>query len=182
MAERQQLRSQVIGLILAGHSASSAARTIGVPLTTAKRWAELFIENNEVSNRAIPGRPCISTREKDAILVREAENHPFLSAFELKMASNFPGFPLPARRRLREHGIRSHRSATKEHLKIDCIIDRPAYATIRRDFDWRNVIFSDAPSPGNLYLADREEQKRTIGSCNVKPSKGFLSYRKEVPT
>lgn len=143
MAERQQLRLQVIGLIRAGHSASSAARTIGVPLATAKRWAKLFHENNEVSNRAIPGRPRISTREEDAILVTEAENHPFRSAFELKMASNFPGSPLTARRRLRERGIRSRRTATKEHLKIEHIVDRLAYATIRQDFDWRNVIFSD---------------------------------------
>ena len=57
MAERQQLRSQVIGLIREGHSASSARRTIGVSLTTAKRWAKLFFENNEVSNRAITGQP-----------------------------------------------------------------------------------------------------------------------------
>ncbi|PSN55697.1 hypothetical protein C0J52_09015 [Blattella germanica] len=143
MAERQQLRLQVIGLIRTGHSASSAARTIGVPLATAKRWAKLFHENNEVSNRAIPGRPRISTREEDAILVTEAENHPFRSAFELNMVSNFPGSPLTARRRLRERGIRSRRTATKEHLKIEHIVDRLAYATIRQDFDWRNVIFSD---------------------------------------
>ncbi|PSN48601.1 hypothetical protein C0J52_22213 [Blattella germanica] len=143
MAERQQLRLQVIGLIRAGHSASSAARTIGVPLATAKRWAKLFHENNEVSNRAIPGRPRISTREEDAILVTEAENHPFRSAFELKMASNFPGSPLTARRRLRERGIRSRRIATKEHLKIEHIVDRLADGTIRQDFEWRNVIFSD---------------------------------------
>ncbi|PSN30693.1 hypothetical protein C0J52_24913 [Blattella germanica] len=142
MAERQQLRLQV-GLIRAGHSASGAARTIGVPLATAKRWAKLFRENNEVSNRAIPGRSRISTREEDAILVTEAENHPFRSAFELKMASNFPGSPLTARRRLRERGIRSRRTATKEHLKIEHIVDRLAYGTIRQDFDWRNVIFSD---------------------------------------
>ncbi|PSN30770.1 hypothetical protein C0J52_27174, partial [Blattella germanica] len=143
MAERQQLPLQVIGLIRAGHSASSAARTIGVPLATAKRWAKLFHENNEVSNRAIPGRPRISTREEDANLVTEAENHHFRSAFELKMASNFSGSPLTARRRLRERGIRSRRTATKEHLKIEHIVDRLAYATIRQNFDWRNVIFSD---------------------------------------
>ena len=141
MAEGQQLCSQVIGLIRTGHSASSAAKTIGVPLTTAKRWAKLFFENNEVSNRAI--RPRISTRKEDAILGREAQNHSFLSAFELKMASNFPGFPLTARRRLRERGIRSRRTATKERLKIYHIEDRLAYAIIRQDFDWRNVIFSD---------------------------------------
>ena len=43
----------------------------------------------------------------------------------------------------RERGIRFHRTATKENLKIDRIMDRLAYATIRQDFDWRNVIFSD---------------------------------------
>ena len=77
MAERQQLRSQVIGLIHAGHSVSRAARTIGVPLTIANRWAKLFFENNEVLNCAIPGRPRISTREEDSILVREAEKSSF---------------------------------------------------------------------------------------------------------
>ena len=59
------------------------------------------------------------------------------------MASNFPGSPLTPRRRLRERGTRSRRTATKEHLKIDHIVNRPAYATIRQDFDWRNVIFYD---------------------------------------
>ena len=59
------------------------------------------------------------------------------------MASNFPGSPLTARRRLLERGIRSRRTATKGHLKIDRIVDRPAYDTIRQDFDWRNVICSD---------------------------------------
>ncbi|PSN29440.1 hypothetical protein C0J52_28380 [Blattella germanica] len=105
MTERQQLRLQVIGLIRAGHCASSAAKTIGVPLATAKRWVKLFHADNEVTNRAIPGRPRISTREEDAILVTEVENHPFRSAFELKMASNSPGSPLTARRRLRERCI-----------------------------------------------------------------------------
>ena len=95
MAERQHLRSQVTEHIRAGHSAPSAARTIGVLLTTSKRWTKLFFENNEVSNRAIPGRPRISTREEEAILVREAENHPFLNAFELRW---HPTFPAPADR------------------------------------------------------------------------------------
>ena len=61
------------------------------PIANAKKWAKLFFENNEVLNRAILGRPCISTSEEDAILVSEAENYPFLSAFELKMTSYFPG-------------------------------------------------------------------------------------------
>ena len=72
--------------------------------------------------------------------LREAQNHPFLSAFELKMAFNFP---LTAMRHLRERGIRSRPTATKEHLKFYHIVDRLAYATIRQDFDWTNVIFSD---------------------------------------
>ena len=97
MAERQQLRSQIIDLIRAGHSASSAAETIGVLLTIAKRWAKLFFENYEVSIRAFPGQPSISIREEDTIFFWEAESHFFLSAFELKMATNFPGSPLTAR-------------------------------------------------------------------------------------
>ena len=123
-------------------------------MATAKRWAKLFFENNEVSNRAMPGRPRICTREKDAMLVREAENHPFRSVFELKMASNFPGSLLIARRYLTEHGIWSRRTVTKKHLKVDHIVDRLAYATIRQDFDWRNVIFSDEAvvSSGNYGL------------------------------
>ena len=46
-------------------------------------------------------------------------------------------------RHLRERGIRYRRTATKERLKIDHIVDRLAYATIRQDLDWRNVIFSE---------------------------------------
>ena len=66
-------------------------------MTTAKRWAKLFLGNAEVSNRAIPGRQRTSTREEDAILVKEAENYPFISAIEFKMAFNFPGSPLAPR-------------------------------------------------------------------------------------
>ena len=51
-----------------------------------------------------------------------------------------PTSPLTARRRLREHGIRSRRTATKEHLKIDHIVERLSYSTIRRDFDWRKLM------------------------------------------
>ncbi|PSN56485.1 hypothetical protein C0J52_08460 [Blattella germanica] len=194
MAERQQLRLQVIGLIRAGHSASSAARTIGVPLATAKRWAKLFHENNEVSNRAIPGRPRISTREEDAILVTEAENHPFQSAFELKMASNFPGSPLTERRRLRERGIRSRQTATKEHLKIEHIVDRLAYATIRQDFDWRNVIFSDEVvvsssnyGPPRVYRIDGHRYDERFvarlyksGRKSYEKTQGYISISTEV--
>ena len=59
------------------------------------------------------------------------------------MTSNFLDSPLTARRHLRERGIRSRPTATKEHLKIDHIVDRLADATIRQDFDWRNVICSN---------------------------------------
>ncbi|KAJ4441529.1 hypothetical protein ANN_11385 [Periplaneta americana] len=64
-------RAELIALVRVGYSASSAAREIGIPLTTAKRWAKLFLENNEISNRPIPGRPRIYTREEDAISIRE---------------------------------------------------------------------------------------------------------------
>ncbi|KAJ4426445.1 hypothetical protein ANN_27259 [Periplaneta americana] len=50
-------------------------------------------QNGEVVNRSIPGRPRISTREEDPMLLREVENHPFRTASKLKMASNFPGSP-----------------------------------------------------------------------------------------
>ena len=119
-------------------------------LTTSKMWTKLFFVNNKVSNRAIPGRPRISTREEDAILVREAENHPFLSIFELKKASKFSDTPLTAMRRVRKRGIRSRRTATKEHLKIDHIVDRLAYATIRQEFHWRNIIFSEETVVSNV--------------------------------
>ncbi|KAJ4437457.1 hypothetical protein ANN_17601 [Periplaneta americana] len=89
-ADRQQQHQQLIALVHVGYSESSAAREIGVPLATAKKWAKLFLENNEISNRPIPGRPLIPTREEDAILIKEVENYPFRSVFDLKMASNSP--------------------------------------------------------------------------------------------
>ncbi|KAJ4437813.1 hypothetical protein ANN_13751 [Periplaneta americana] len=79
-----------------------------------------FIENGEVVNRPIPGRPPISTKEEDAMLLREVQNHPFRTASQLKSV------------------IRCRRAVRMEHA-----VDRLAYATLRQDFDWRNVIFSD---------------------------------------
>ncbi|KAJ4430218.1 hypothetical protein ANN_22429 [Periplaneta americana] len=140
---REQLRQQVIALVRVGYSASMAAREIGVPLSTAKRWAKFFMENGEIVNRPIPGRPHISTREEDAMLLREVETHPFRPASQLKMASNFPGSSHTVKKRFREHGIRCRRAVRREHLTMGHAVDRLAYATLRQDFDWRNVIFSD---------------------------------------
>ncbi|KAJ4425505.1 hypothetical protein ANN_27699 [Periplaneta americana] len=56
------------------------------------------VENGEVVNNLIPGRLHISTREEDAMLLRDVENNPFRTAFQLKMASNFPGFPQTSNR------------------------------------------------------------------------------------
>ncbi|KAJ4442847.1 hypothetical protein ANN_04440 [Periplaneta americana] len=101
-----------------------------------------FTKNGEIVNRPIPGRPCISTREEDAMLFREVKNHPFRTASQLKIASNFPGSQHTVRR-FREHGIRCRRAMKREHLMLEHAVDRLAYATLRQNFDWRNIIFSD---------------------------------------
>ncbi|KAJ4449243.1 hypothetical protein ANN_00640 [Periplaneta americana] len=63
-----------------------------------------------VVSRPIPGRPRITTREEDAMLLREVENHPFRTASQLKIASNFPNSPHTMMRRFRERGIRCRRA------------------------------------------------------------------------
>ncbi|KAJ4430681.1 hypothetical protein ANN_19272 [Periplaneta americana] len=62
---------------------------------------------------------------------------------EFQMASNFPDSPHTARRRFRERGIRCRPAVGRENLTKEHAVDRLAYATLRQDFDWRNVIFSD---------------------------------------
>ena len=104
MADRCQ---QLIALICAGHSALGAVRVVGIPVTMGKRWASRFHVHGEVRNRAIPGRPCISSQREEIHLIRKVRNHPFLTASELKVRSNFLGSTQTARRHLRSHGIRA---------------------------------------------------------------------------
>ena len=105
------------------------------------------------------------------------------------MASNFPGSPLTARRRLRERGIRSRRTATKERLQIYHIEDRLGYANIQQDFDWRKVLFSDEAvvssgnyGPPHVYCIDghRYDERfvtrlRRLGRLSV-ACWGWMSY------
>ncbi|KAJ4442961.1 hypothetical protein ANN_04563 [Periplaneta americana] len=114
-----------------------------VALRRAQHAARETRNNGEVVKCPIPGRPRISAREEDAMLLREVENHPFRTASQLKMASNSPGSPHTVRRRFRERGIRCRRTVRREHLAMEYALDRLAYATLRQDFYWRNVIFSD---------------------------------------
>ena len=92
------------------------------PIDNTNRWAKLFLKQWSFES-------CNSWSAANLYKVRgrhlsqRSWKSPFLSAFELKMASNFPDSPLTAMRRLRERGIRSRRTATKEHLKIDHIVD-----------------------------------------------------------
>ncbi|KAJ4437814.1 hypothetical protein ANN_13752 [Periplaneta americana] len=67
-----------------------ASGEVGVPLSTAKRWSNFFfIENVQVVNRPIPGLPTISTREEDATLLREIENHPLELPLNSRWRPNF---------------------------------------------------------------------------------------------
>ncbi|KAJ4432086.1 hypothetical protein ANN_20700 [Periplaneta americana] len=100
--------------------------------------AAMKLRNGEVLNHPNPGRSRISTREEVAMLLSEVENHPFRTASQLKMASNFPGFPHTVKRRFRERGIRCRRAVRREHLTMEHAVD-----SLRQDFDWRTVIFSD---------------------------------------
>lgn len=151
MANRRDMRQRVIALVEAGYGARSAGRLVGVPGSTAARWVHRYQNLGEVENRPIPGRPRISSLEEDALLFETVRQDPFLTANEIRAASNFPGSSQTVISRLRNRGIRSRRAAQMEILGEAQAVDRLAFATNRVDFDWRNVIFSDETTISSDY-------------------------------
>ena len=119
------------------------ARVVGVPVSTGNTWASWFRVHGEVRNRAIPGKPCISSRRESIHLIREVRNHQFITASELKVRSNFQSSTQTARRRLRSYGIRACQAVPKVSLTNAQIMDHFAFASSQEGFNWRNVIFSD---------------------------------------
>ncbi|KAJ4444694.1 hypothetical protein ANN_06491 [Periplaneta americana] len=75
---------------------------------------------------------------KDALLFETVRLDPFLTANEIRAASNFPGSSQTVISKLRNRSIRSRRTAQMEILGEAQAVDRLTFATNRVDFDWRN--------------------------------------------
>ena len=112
----------------------------------------------EIQRRYSTGRPRCSTREEDEAVSRVHEENSFRSANQIRAAANFPGIFRMVLNHLRDANIHCQRAASKEGLTEGQAVDRLAFATGWRDFDWRSVIFtdeisisSDFESRGHIY-------------------------------
>ena len=146
-------------------------------------WAHKFQNYGGFQRRYSTGCPRCSTREEDETIRRVHEENPFRSANHIRAAANFPGTSRMVKNHLRDANIDCRRAASKEDLTEGQAIDRLAFATGWRDFDWGRVIFtdetsisSDCESCGHVYrelgtrydthyIQQRERSGRFSVSC-----------------
>ena len=158
MADWRDLRQRFIALIENDFSASEAVRRCQVRLRTAQRWAHKFQNYGEFQRCYSTGRPRCSTREEDEAVRRVHEENSFRSANQIRGAAKFPGTSRAVMKRLGDANIHCRRTASKEGLTNERAVDRLAFATGWRDFNWGIVIFtyeiyisSDCESRGHVY-------------------------------
>ena len=123
-----------------------------------QRWAHTFQNYGEFQRRYSTGRPRCTTREEDEDVRRVHEENPFRSANQIGAATNMPGTSRTVMNRLRDANVHSRRAASKEGLTEGQAVNRLAFTTGWRDFDWGSVIFtdetlisSDCESRGHVY-------------------------------
>ena len=143
MADKRDLRQRVIALIENDFSTSKVGWRCHVPLRTAQRWVHKFQNYGEFQRRFPTERPRFSTREEDEAVRRVHEEKAFHSANHIRDAANFPGTSRTVMNRLRDANIHCRRAASKEGFTEWQAVDRLAFATCWRNFDWGSVIFND---------------------------------------
>ena len=97
-------------------------------------------------------------KQEDEAVRRVHEENSFRSANQIRTAANFPGTFRTVIHRLSDANIYCRRAASKEGLTEGEAVDRLAFATGWRNFDWGSVIFtdetsisSDCESRGHVY-------------------------------
>jgi len=74
-----------------GLSASTAGELYDVPKSTATARLQKYQKDGQVGRCRGMGLWCVSSPAQDAALVAEAQRNPFVSARDLKAATDFPG-------------------------------------------------------------------------------------------
>jgi transposase-like protein len=86
---------------------SAAGQLYGVPKSTARAWLQKYRRDGQVGRHGGAGFWRVSSPAQDPAFVAEAEGHPFVSARDLKAATDFPGQKRRVILRLKEAGLRA---------------------------------------------------------------------------
>ena len=96
-----------------GLSASTAGEMFGVPKSTARAWLQKYQRDGHIGRRRGTGLWCLSSPAQDSALVAKAQRNPFVSARDLKAATDFPGQKRMVISRLKEAGLRTRHAVVK---------------------------------------------------------------------
>jgi len=126
-----------------GLSASTAGELYSVPKYTARTWLQKYWRDGQVGRCRGTRLWRISSPAQDRALVAEAQRNLFISARDLKAATDFAGQKTTVILRIKEAGLRARHTAVKEVLtdehKPYCL----AFAESNVDCNWDRVILSE---------------------------------------
>ena len=143
-------RERAIGRLHAGDSIQRVAAAFGTHYTTIYRLQNRFNATNATRDLPRSGRPRVTTRAQDRLIVRQNRVDPFHTAAET--ARNIvgrTGFAVSSRtvrRRLYASGLRCRRPCRRPILTPQHRRDRLHWAQARvnwRNRQWRRVLFTD---------------------------------------
>ena len=139
--------ARLVGHLQAGISPSKVANIIAVNETTVYRIMRNFEEEGTVKRKKGSGRSRTTSQEQDEEIVQAHENNPFL--IPAKTASTFNVSAQTVRRRLREHGLKARKPASKPRLTQDHKEARMEWAVAHHRWtcaQWSRVLFTDEAS------------------------------------
>jgi transposase len=139
---------RVIEGFLQGKTGTQLEKELGIPRTTLYgKWKKYQQEGN-LAKKPKSGRPKITTRREDVMMLREVKKNPFISCKQIGIAIDRPDLSVQTiRRRLNKvWGLISCRAADKPLLTRRNRIKRLRWALAHRNWtpdQWRSVLWSD---------------------------------------
>jgi transposase len=94
-------KAQIATKIESRFPSNVVAEEFNVTQRTVQRISKRWQEKGRIHRYLGSGRPKISTAAQDALLCDIIQEHPFETAVNARMISNFPGSSRTARRRLK---------------------------------------------------------------------------------
>lgn len=129
-----------------GVSIRAISAEINVTNKTVLRAKRKFDETGSIRRKQGTGRRKISIDDDDVQLVNFLREHPFATAVQARIATNFPGSTRTARKRIRESELRNRAAANNFFLteanKLERLRFAQQFVNNENNF-WENIVFSD---------------------------------------
>uniref|UniRef100_A0A8C1CKD1 Uncharacterized protein n=1 Tax=Cyprinus carpio TaxID=7962 RepID=A0A8C1CKD1_CYPCA len=169
MVTSKETRAAIIALHQKGLTCKEIATKNIAPESTIYRIIKIFKESGSIAVKKSSGRPRVSSKRQDRLLLRSQRQSRVSTSAELAQEWQQAGVSASARtvrRRLSDRGLVSRRTAKKTLLSKKHVEDRLEFCRRYKDWtaeDWCKVIFSDEASFHLFGTSGKSAVRRRTG-------------------